>query len=269
MPRVALCVSSDIENSSLPINVARPGSSVTTVSSPRDRIREHEPGRRAAAGKREVSRPARTRAAWARETCGMSHDRDVQAFDDRAASYESGRRGRLHKEISDRVVELSLSQVPTPQRVLDVGCGTGYVLRQLAVRLPQASEFLGVDAAPKMIEVARSASSDERLNFVQGTAERLPSGDRAYDLVVSTTSFDHWTDQAAGIRECARALAPGGTLVLTDQFSNLLWPTMLGSRRGKARTRSRVTRLITAAGLREPRWHPCYSVIIQSVTAVR
>jgi NAD(P)-dependent dehydrogenase (short-subunit alcohol dehydrogenase family) len=89
------------------------------------------------------------------------------------------------------------------------------------------------------------------------------------DLVVSTTSFDHWTDQAAGIRECARALAPGATLVLTDQFSNLLWPTMLGSRRGKARTRSRATRLITAAGLREPRWHPCYAVIIQSVTAVK
>ena len=87
--------------------------------------------------------------------------------------------------------------------------------------------------------------------------------------MVSTTSFDHWTDQAAGLRECARALAPGGTFVLTDQFSNLLWPTMLGRRRGKARTRSRATRLITAAGLRDPQWHPCYAVIIQSVTAVK
>ena len=199
----------------------------------------------------------------------MPHDRDVQAFDERAASYESGRHGRLHKEISDRVVELSLSRVPAPRRVLDVGCGTGYVLRQLAARLPQANEFLGVDAAPKMIEVARSASSDDRLNFLEGKAERLPADDSAYDLVVSTTSFDHWTDQAAGIRECARALAPGGTLVLTDQFSNLLWPTMLGSRRDKARTRSRATTLITAAGLRELQWHPCYAVIIQSVTAVK
>ncbi|MGD0704774.1 MAG: hypothetical protein ABSA02_33405 [Trebonia sp.] len=43
----------------------------------------------------------------------------------------------------------------------------------------------------------------------------------------------------------------------------------LGSRRDKARTRSRATRLITAAGLREPRWQPCYAVIIQSVTAVK
>jgi ubiquinone/menaquinone biosynthesis C-methylase UbiE len=199
----------------------------------------------------------------------MPYDRDVQAFDDRAASYESGRHGQLHKEISDRVVELALSRGPAPQRVLDVGCGTGYVLRRLAARLPQASEFLGVDAAAKMIEVARSASPDERLTFVRGRAERLPAGDSAYDMVVTTTSFDHWTDQAAGIRECARVLAPGGTLVLTDQFSNLLWPTMLGSRRGRARTRPRASGLITAAGLREPRWHSCYAIIIKSVTAVR
>jgi ubiquinone/menaquinone biosynthesis C-methylase UbiE len=199
----------------------------------------------------------------------MPPDRDIQAFDERAESYESGRHGQLHKEISDRVVALAISRVPAPRRVLDVGCGTGYVLRQLAARLPGASEFLGVDPAPKMTEVARSASSDERLTFTQGTAERLPADESAYDLVVSTTSFDHWTDQAAGIRECARALAPGGTLLLTDQFSNLLWPTMLGRRRGKARTRSSATRLITAAGLCDPRWHPCYAVIIRSVTAVK
>jgi ubiquinone/menaquinone biosynthesis C-methylase UbiE len=159
--------------------------------------------------------------------------------------------------------------VPAPRWVLDVGCGTGYVLRQLAARLPRAGEFLGVDPAPMMIEVARAESSDERVQFVRGTAERLPAEDGAYDLVVSTTSFDHWTDQAAGIRECARVLAPGGVLVLTDQFSNLLLPTMLGSRRDKARTRSRASRLIIAAGLREARWHRCYAVIIQSVTAVK
>ena len=40
-----------------------------------------------------------------------SHDRDVKAFDDRAATYESGRHGQLHKEISERVVALALSRV--------------------------------------------------------------------------------------------------------------------------------------------------------------
>jgi ubiquinone/menaquinone biosynthesis C-methylase UbiE len=194
----------------------------------------------------------------------------VQAFDERAATYESGRHGQLHREISDRVVALALDQVPGPRRILDVGCGTGYVLRQLAARIPAADELLGVDAAPAMIEVARAAAAgEERLDFRPGTAERLPAGDGRYDLVLSTTSFDHWADQAAGLRECARALAPGGTLVLTDQFSRLLWPTLAGRRRGKARTRARAARLIAAAGLRELHWHRCYAVIIQSAIAVR
>jgi hypothetical protein len=83
-------------------------------------------------------------------------------------------------------------------------------------------------------------------------------------LALTRTAF-----RRRGIRECARALAPGGALVLTDQFSRLLWPTMLGSRRGKARTRSRAADLITAAGPRDPQCHPCYAVIIQSVTAVK
>jgi ubiquinone/menaquinone biosynthesis C-methylase UbiE len=102
---------------------------------------------------------------------------------------------------------------------------------------------------------------------VVGAAERLPWPDATFDLVVSTTSFDHWADQQQGLAECARVLAPGGCLVLADQFSVLLLPTLLAGRRGKARTKRRATRLLTAAGLRSPHWHRCYAVIIQAVTA--
>jgi hypothetical protein len=57
--------------------------------------------------------------------------------------------------------------------------------------------------------------------------------------------------------------------VLTDQFSVLLWPTLVGSHRGKARTRGRATGLITSAGLRSPQWHRLYAVIIQTATATK
>ena len=63
------------------------------------------------------------------------------------------------------------------------------------------------------------------------------------------------------------ALAAGGHLVLADLFSPLLWPTLLAGRRGKARTRARATRLITAAGFSSPRWHHVYAAIIQAATA--
>jgi ubiquinone/menaquinone biosynthesis C-methylase UbiE len=199
----------------------------------------------------------------------MPDDRDVRAFDERAATYESGLLGRLHRDISGRVADLALGLGPAPRRVLDVGAGTGYLLGLLAGRLPGAEELAGVDPAPAMVAAARDRAADERLRFIEGTAERLPAADERYDLVVSTTSFDHWADQAAGLAECARVLAPGGHLVLADQFSLLLWPTLLAGRRGKARTRARATRLVTAAGLRFPQWHRVHAVIIQAVTAVK
>ena len=197
----------------------------------------------------------------------MTRDRDVAAFDKRAPGYEEGWRGRLHHEIADRTADLALACAPAPQRILDVGCGTGYLLRQLAARCPQATDLAGIDAAPAMIEVAAATSAGDRLRFRAGTAEELPWPDETFDLVVSTTSFDHWANQQAGLTECARVMIPGGTLVLVDQFSPLLLPTLLAGRRGKARTKRRASRLVTAAGFRSPRWHDLYAVIIRAVTA--
>jgi ubiquinone/menaquinone biosynthesis C-methylase UbiE len=151
--------------------------------------------------------------------------------------------------------------------VLDVGCGTGYLLRLLARRCPHATELAGVDPAPSMISVAERAADDRRLRFTVGAAERLPYPDGAFDLVVSTTSFDHWADQGAGLRECARVLAHGGHLVLADLFSPLLLPTLLAGRRGKARTRPRASQLLSAAGFKDLVWHDLYAMIIKAVTA--
>jgi ubiquinone/menaquinone biosynthesis C-methylase UbiE len=198
-----------------------------------------------------------------------AHDRDVAAFGRRAPGYEHGWRGGLHHEIADRTAALALRCVPAPQRVLDVGCGTGYLLRRLAARVPAAIAFAGVDAAEAMIEAARAASDDGRLTFAAGVAEHLPFPDAAFDLVVSTTSFDHWVDQRAGLAECARVLAPGGRLVLADQFSAWLLPTLAGGRRDKARTKRRANRLLAAAGFGPPAWHDLYAVIIKAVTATR
>ena len=199
----------------------------------------------------------------------MAADRDVAAFDERAPRYEDGWLGRLHHEIAERCADLALRCEPAPQRILDVGCGTGYLLRRLAVRAPGARELVGIDAAPTMIEVAEAAADDGRLRFSVGVAERLPFPEGTFDLVVSTTSFDHWADQAAGVAECARVLAPGGHLVMADQFSALLLPTIFGERRRKARTKGRASRILIAAGLRSPQWHNLYALIIRAVTATK
>lgn len=195
--------------------------------------------------------------------------RDVAAFDDRARSYDQGWRGRLHHAISNRTAALAAATVAAPQRVLDVGCGTGYLIRVLAGHYPRAQELAGIDAASNMIQAAKSINDDERLTFVTGVAEQLPYADASMDLVVSSTSFDHWSDQGAGLAECARVLRPGGHLVLVDQFSQWLIPTLAVSRRGKARTRRRATALLLGAGFDRPDWHHLYAVIINAAVAIR
>ena len=184
----------------------------------------------------------------------MARDRDIAAFDVRAPGYESGWLGRLHHQIADRTADLALTLTPAPRRILDVGCGTGYLLRQLAARCPQA-ELAGIDPAPAMIEAARAAAADGRLQLVAGTAEDLPWPAGTFDLVVSTTSFDHWADQRAAWRSAPGSWPPAGGSCSPTSSPAWLWPTLIGSRRDKARTTPRATRLLTAAGFQPIQWH--------------
>jgi ubiquinone/menaquinone biosynthesis C-methylase UbiE len=152
-------------------------------------------------------------------------------------------------------VAVALASKPDPRNVLDVGCGTGYLLRLLATRRPDVVQLVGIDPAGAMLDVAREHPFDRRIEFAAGAVEELPYPDRTFDLIVTTTSFDHRTDQQAGIAECARVLSPEGRLIIADLFSSLLTPTLVRSRKGKARTKARTARLLTNAGLEVLTWH--------------
>jgi ubiquinone/menaquinone biosynthesis C-methylase UbiE len=191
----------------------------------------------------------------------------VQAFEDRAHTYEAGWRGKMHRDISRRAAELALSVQHTPRRVLDVGCGTGFLLRLLARRLDGSEELVGIDAAPSMIDVANSRTDDSRLRFSTAVAENLPFPDAHFDLIMTTTSFDHWKDQRAGLAECARVSSAEGQLVLTDLFSLWLLPTMAGGHRHRARTRHQAGALLTHVGFRTVEWHRLYATIIATAVA--
>ncbi len=199
----------------------------------------------------------------------MPYERDVQAFGDRAPGYEAGYRGRMHRDLAARAAEVALEVDPQPRRVLDVGCGTGLLLRLLAERLPGSKQLVGIDAAPGMISVADATEHDSRISFVTGVAEELPYPDGSFDLVVSMTSFDHWQDQQAGLTQCLRVLSPGGRFVLSDLFSLWLAPTLLRGHRGRVRTKRRAKALLEGAGFTRIEWHNQYALIINTVVATK
>jgi malonyl-CoA O-methyltransferase len=94
-----------------------------------------------------------------------------------------------------------------PRRAIDVGCGTGRWTERLSA--------IGVDASPAMLaKAAAKPALRGRLAVADATA--LPIASSTADLVVCALTLGHVGDQAAAMREFARILAPGGTLLLTD-----------------------------------------------------
>jgi ubiquinone/menaquinone biosynthesis C-methylase UbiE len=134
---------------------------------------------------------------------------------------------------------------PAPALILDVGCGTGRLLRKAAARWP-AARFVGVDPAEGMIENARRLSGFA--TFHVGKAEALPIPDSSVDLAFSTVSFHHWADQGKGLREMARVLRPGGRFYLADGRI----PPMLGGiiPHSRVHTPGELLALFKSAGLK-------------------
>lgn len=120
----------------------------------------------------------------------------------------------IFEPVQRTVLDLAAA-VPKPRAILDVGCGTGRLLRTAAERFPDAT-LEGVDPAEGMVEHARVVTSSNRIKFQQATAERLPFPDASFDLVFSTMTFHHWADQQHAIAEVGRVLAPTGRWVLAD-----------------------------------------------------
>ncbi len=147
-------------------------------------------------------------------------------FEALAASYEhSALQPILYAPAQQRVLQLAQRLVPQPRRVLDIGCGTGRLLRQ-ARRRHAAAMLVGVDVAWAMVATACAGSPPElAICHVRAAAERLPFAAGIFDLVVATMALRHWNDMAAGIGEINRVLTPGGIVVVADLFPTCQRPS--------------------------------------------
>jgi SAM-dependent methyltransferase len=147
-------------------------------------------------------------------------DHTAARFDRWAATYDrSVLQPLLYTPVQQTALSLAAHHCPTPGRVLDVGCGTGALLRQAAQRFPQA-RLVGIDPAPRMVTAASQATpAGLPIHFLHACAEHLPFADGSFDLAISTLSFRHWNDQATGIAQIRRVLIAGGVLTLADDFA--------------------------------------------------
>jgi ubiquinone/menaquinone biosynthesis C-methylase UbiE len=114
---------------------------------------------------------------------------------------------------------ISASGLQPGQRVLDVGCGTGYFVRLLAEAVGPGGTVVGIDPDPTMVAYASGKARHlPNSKFQIDRAESLHFPDEHFDLVVSSLVMHHVPPDlhARVLREMSRVLRPGGTLFIAD-----------------------------------------------------
>ena len=112
---------------------------------------------------------------------------------------------RTRPRYPDTLVQAIIAAGPG-RDVLDVGCGTGIVARQLQAA---GCRVLGVDADARMAEFARRHGVDVEV----ARFEDWPAAGRVFDVVVAGQTW-HWVDPVAGAAKAAEVLRPGGRLAV-------------------------------------------------------
>ncbi|HEY0895089.1 MAG TPA: class I SAM-dependent methyltransferase [Sphingobacteriaceae bacterium] len=106
-----------------------------------------------------------------------------------------------------------------PQRILDLGCGTGNLTEQIRLHFPQA-EITAVDISGEILKECQARfTGDPRMAYVQADFRDLPFGPGSFDLVMSSIAIHHIgdADKSTLYRRIHDLLNPGGVFVFADQ----------------------------------------------------
>jgi len=140
-----------------------------------------------------------------------------QEFNRWAEAGEGEKMEHHHRNITEKAIRHM--NLRPGERVLDLGCGSGWATRLLARLVADGPEgfgqVVGVDVSDEMIRQARAASKDfENILYVWGSAQQIPWEENFFDKMLSVESFYYYADQDRALAEVFRVMAPHGRLFI-------------------------------------------------------
>jgi len=107
-------------------------------------------------------------------------------------------------------------------RILDMGCGTGQLLRELQEHLYDFDiEYTGVDLSAKMIEICRE--KDSKTNYIVSSIEKFEGLKENFDIIICSHSFPYYKDKAKTIEQFHSMLKKEGMLFLVQASANSIY----------------------------------------------
>jgi demethylmenaquinone methyltransferase/2-methoxy-6-polyprenyl-1,4-benzoquinol methylase len=140
-----------------------------------------------------------------------------------------------HYDLVNRIVTLGMDKrwrrlaaqaclEAKPDKILDIGCGTGDLTLNIARLARKDTEIVGLDYSPPMLEIARQkavkAGVSQQIRFIEGEAQKLPFSDGYFDCTAISFAFRNLTYKNpvcfAHLAEVVRVLKPGGRYVIVE-----------------------------------------------------
>jgi ubiquinone/menaquinone biosynthesis C-methylase UbiE len=142
-----------------------------------------------------------------------SQDKNLQQeFNQWASAGRGDEMEDHHSDITEQT--LALMELQPNDRVLDLGCGTGWAARRMA-KVVTAGEVVGLDVADEMLHRAKRASAGiTNVRYLWGSAEGIPVLDNHFTKVLSVESFYYYANQGKALDQLHRVLAPGGQVFI-------------------------------------------------------
>lgn len=111
-------------------------------------------------------------------------------------------------------------------RILDSGCGTGQLLRDIGREFGSFDlDLTGIDYSTGMI--AEAAGKSENIRYAVSDIEEFGEGKKAYDIIVCSHSFPYYKDKERVIRSFSGMLSDGGCLILAQASQNNLYDSLV------------------------------------------
>ena len=165
-------------------------------------------------------------------TTALTADEKLQLEFNRWAEAGEGEKMEQH-HLDITLKTLRLMDLRSGQRVLDLGCGSGWATRLVARAVAEDSigeaNVVGLDVSDEMIRLGRETSREfSSVRFVVGSATQIPERDNFFNRVLSVESFYYYPDQGLALDEVLRVMAPGARLFIlinlyTDNEYSLQW----------------------------------------------
>lgn len=137
-----------------------------------------------------------------------------KSFDKQAATYDTSRYSVHSRKQYNSILKIIKGY--DILSLLDVGCGTGEMLRLINETFPTI-KLAGVDISPNMLEKAKSKIGN-MANLILSDSEKLPFDDNSFELVMCNDSFHHYPSPLNVLSEFHRVLKPEGILLISDYY---------------------------------------------------